>query len=62
VNVIAQAIIVLPVMLAATAVYFVLIERPCMRKDWPRRAADKIRGLVARPAVGVKDAINRVPS
>ncbi|HTQ52984.1 MAG TPA: acyltransferase [Bryobacteraceae bacterium] len=29
----------LPLLLAISGVYFALIERPCMVKDWPRRAA-----------------------
>jgi peptidoglycan/LPS O-acetylase OafA/YrhL len=32
-----QFLIIFPAVLAVTAVYFVAIERPCMRPDWPRR-------------------------
>ena len=48
VNYFVQAVIVIPVMLAATSVYFLLIERPCMRKDWPRRFADRVKGVFGR--------------
>jgi peptidoglycan/LPS O-acetylase OafA/YrhL len=40
-NISLQAILVIPPMLLACALYFVAIERPCMRKDWPRRFADR---------------------
>ncbi len=48
VNYFIQAAIVIPVMLVATSIYFMLIERPCMRKDWPRRFAEKVKGIVTR--------------
>ena len=32
-----QFLVVFPAVLAVSAVYFVIIERPCMRPDWPRR-------------------------
>lgn len=51
-NVLAQGCIILPVVLAACALYFVTIERPCMRRDWPGRLAERMRSLLARPAVG----------
>jgi len=58
-NVIAQGCIILPVVLAACALYFVTIERPCMRRDWPRRLADKMRSLLPRPPVeGMKSPMS----
>ena len=48
VNYLIQAAIVIPVMLVAASVYFVLIERPCMRKDWPRRFADRFKSMFSR--------------
>jgi len=36
------ALIVLAV-LAFSAALFVLVERPCMRRDWPRRLAARLR-------------------
>jgi len=51
-NVLAQGCVILPVVLSACALYFVTIERPCMRRDWPRRLAERVRNLLPRPAVG----------
>jgi peptidoglycan/LPS O-acetylase OafA/YrhL len=45
-----QAVLVLPPMLVACALYFVAIERPCMRKDWPKRFADRSVALGRRIA------------
>ena len=44
-NVIVQLAIALPVILAASAIVFVFIERPCMRRDWPERALTRLRKL-----------------
>ena len=38
-----QAIILVPVVLVACTIFFVLIERPCMRKDWPSRLVAAFR-------------------
>ena len=43
-----------PVILLVCAVYFALIERPCMRPDWPQRLAKRLRGR--RPATAVTPA------
>lgn len=32
-----QVVLMVPVVLIASTIFFVLIERPCMRKDWPQR-------------------------
>lgn len=45
-NVLVQGALVLPPMLALCAVYFVLIEKPCMRKDWPKRFAFRLRTIL----------------
>lgn len=37
VNYLLQVVIVLPLVFCISSVYFVLIEKPCMRKDWPRQ-------------------------
>lgn len=37
VDLLLQTAMVMPVVLLLSAVYFVLIERPCMQKDWPQR-------------------------
>jgi peptidoglycan/LPS O-acetylase OafA/YrhL len=51
VHVMAQGLLILPVVLVVSSVYFVLIERPCMDRNWP----GKLRGRVValrRRAVG----------
>ena len=35
-----QVFLVAPIVLLASGVYFALVERPCMARDWPRRAWD----------------------
>ena len=37
VNYLIQAVLVLPGVLAVSAVVFLLLEKPCMRRDWPQR-------------------------
>jgi len=37
-NLLVQLAVCLPPLLAASALYFAFIERPCMRRDWPERA------------------------
>jgi peptidoglycan/LPS O-acetylase OafA/YrhL len=49
INIMTQGVLVLPVMLGASAVYFLLIEKPCMRKDWPQRLRDRVKLIFARP-------------
>lgn len=36
-NLILQGMLVLPPVIIVSALYYALIERPCMRKDWPQR-------------------------
>lgn len=36
-----QAVLVVPPTLLLCAVYFIAVERPCMRKDWPQRLAGR---------------------
>jgi len=52
-NVFAQALMAVPPMLALSALYFVAIERPCMRRDWARRLMERVRALVTREEYGV---------
>ena len=42
-HVLVQAGIVLPLLLVVSVLFFVTIERPCMRKDWPQHFAAAIR-------------------
>jgi peptidoglycan/LPS O-acetylase OafA/YrhL len=48
VNLVLQGLIVVPMMIALCAVYFVTVERPCMRKDWPKRLLDRVRQTFSR--------------
>jgi peptidoglycan/LPS O-acetylase OafA/YrhL len=43
-NYLLQAAIVLPLLLLVSALFFVLIEKPCMYKDWPQRLWAWLRG------------------
>jgi len=50
INLLAQIITVIPMLLTISAIFFLLVEKPCMRKDWPRRLLEKIRvGLRPQP-------------
>ena len=50
INLLAQVIIVIPLLLTISAIFFLFVEKPCMRKDWPRRVLEKIRvGLRPEP-------------
>ncbi|HMF10558.1 MAG TPA: acyltransferase, partial [Thermoanaerobaculia bacterium] len=46
VNLLIQGALVLPLLLIGCAVYFVLIEQPCMRPDWPIRFRKYLSGLL----------------
>jgi peptidoglycan/LPS O-acetylase OafA/YrhL len=37
VNLLVQITLLFPIILVLCAIFFVLIERPCMHKDWPQR-------------------------
>lgn len=37
-----------PILLASSAVFFLLVEKPCMRRGWPSRLALRFRKLKAR--------------
>jgi peptidoglycan/LPS O-acetylase OafA/YrhL len=43
-----QMLLYLSIMLLASGLYFVFLERPCMAKDWPRRALHRIACLAGR--------------
>jgi len=45
INLLAQFLIIGPVVLVSSAIFFLLIEKPCMRKDWPGRLWAKARSL-----------------
>jgi peptidoglycan/LPS O-acetylase OafA/YrhL len=43
VNLIVQLMLATPLLLLPCAAYFVLIEKPCMRRDWPRRLVERFQ-------------------
>jgi peptidoglycan/LPS O-acetylase OafA/YrhL len=44
VHLLAQTAIMVPPVLLVCVVYFALIERPCMERDWPQKLAARLRG------------------
>ena len=44
-----QLALTAPLVLLPSCLYFALVERPCMRRDWPRRLLERIQSL--RPAM-----------
>jgi len=46
VNIILQLFIVVPLMLIPCGLYFLAIEKPCMRKDWPQRLWARTRTYI----------------
>jgi peptidoglycan/LPS O-acetylase OafA/YrhL len=46
INYLLELLIILPVLALFTVVFFVCVERPCMKKDWPARLRLKLRGLL----------------
>jgi peptidoglycan/LPS O-acetylase OafA/YrhL len=47
-----QALLAIPVILIPSGLFFLLVEKPCMRKDWPQRFAERVRQSLpfGRPA------------
>lgn len=58
-HVLVQATVILPLLLVVSIFFFVLVERPCMRKDWPQRlvAAIRPRKIAGAEQVGVSASI-----
>jgi peptidoglycan/LPS O-acetylase OafA/YrhL len=51
----ASAAVSLPVVAVVGVAFYLLIEKPCMRRDWPQRLAARVRGVFApqaKPAPG----------
>ncbi|MFZ5973680.1 MAG: acyltransferase family protein [Bacteroidota bacterium] len=42
-----QALLLIPVVLLVCSIFFVLVERPCMDKDWPRKLKAKVISIFA---------------
>lgn len=47
-NFLPELLLFLPVLAVFTVTYFCLIEKPCMQKDWPKRAMNKLREIANR--------------
>ncbi len=45
-----QCVLLLPLLLLVSVAYFVLIERPCMNKDWPQRLMAALSSVWSRRA------------
>jgi peptidoglycan/LPS O-acetylase OafA/YrhL len=52
-NLLVQLALAAPLLLIASAGYFALIEKPCMRRDWPQRLFEWL--LPSRPAADTPD-------
>jgi peptidoglycan/LPS O-acetylase OafA/YrhL len=50
-----QGLLILPPLLVVSAVYFALIERPCMNSAWPHELMQWLRGNRVRRTVSVRD-------
>ena len=48
VNLLFQTLLVVPALLVVSALYFALIERPCMERDWPQRFARQVAAVRER--------------
>lgn len=46
-----QFALVAPPLLLPSALYFALVEKPCMRRDWPRRLLERVRGALPAPGL-----------
>ena len=44
IHLLVQTAIIVPPVLLVCGVYFALIERPCMERDWPQKLAAYFRG------------------
>lgn len=42
-NFILQLLLLGPLLVLSSAIYYVLVERPCMRKDWPRQGLQRVQ-------------------
>jgi peptidoglycan/LPS O-acetylase OafA/YrhL len=47
-NLLLQTLLIVPALLVVSALYFALIERPCMERDWPRRFARQVAAIRER--------------
>jgi peptidoglycan/LPS O-acetylase OafA/YrhL len=47
-----QAVLVLPVVLILCGVFFLMVERPCMDRDWPRKLWNRLFVPPPTPVAG----------
>jgi hypothetical protein len=45
-----QSCLILPVVLLFCGTFFILIERPCMHRDWPKTLWQRTQSLMLSPA------------
>ncbi len=57
VNMVLHLLLFIPLMLAASAAFFLLVEKPCMRRDWPRRLWRRLRALKTRRGMKSAEAL-----
>lgn len=48
VNLLLHLLLFAPVLLASSAAFFLLVEKPCMRRDWPQRLRRRARAALSR--------------
>jgi peptidoglycan/LPS O-acetylase OafA/YrhL len=53
-HVLAQGLLIVPVVLIISSVYFVLIERPCMDRNWPRKLWERALGQRAKGSASLR--------
>lgn len=54
-----QAAVILPIILTTSAAFFLLVEKPCMQKDWPQKLSANVKiGITALRSRRTKSASN----
>lgn len=56
-NLLLHVLLFAPVLLACSAAFFLLVEKPCMRRDWPRRLWRRARAAFGRRAAEERLAV-----
>jgi peptidoglycan/LPS O-acetylase OafA/YrhL len=46
-----QLLVILPIVLLASTIFFVLIEKPCMDKDWPKKLYYYIKKIFTKKEI-----------
>ena len=49
-NLVLQVLLIGAATLIPTSIFFALVERPCMRRYWPRRLWARVKTSVGRPS------------